>query len=76
MAKTVTQLDPLNLLPDITAPAIAQANQVSTAVVESAATRLGIKLKRTATGRKAATPHDAVRIITALREQARGVSPA
>ena len=72
MAKTVTKLDPLALLPDVTVPAIAQATRVSSAGVEGAATRLGITLKRSATGRKAATPHDALRIIEALREKSRG----
>jgi predicted TIM-barrel enzyme len=72
MAKTMPKPDPLDVLPDVTVPAIAQATRVSTAGVEGAATRLGITLKRSATGRKAATPQDAVKIIEALRGQARG----
>jgi len=63
--------DPLDMLPDIPLNSIAHTvGNVSPAGIAGSAKRLGITLIRTATGRQAAKPRDAVRIIEELRQRA------
>jgi hypothetical protein len=68
MESRTKKTDPLDVLPDVLLNSIAYTvGNISIAGVEGSAKRLGIQITRTATGRQAVPPRDALRIIAELR---------
>jgi hypothetical protein len=61
------KVDPLEVLPDVPINSIAHKAGISSGGVEGSAKRLGVEVIRTATGRAAVKPRDAVRIIQELQ---------